>query len=142
MSRIWFVAIAAGLILLGVTGTASAAVPVCAPDPALYELPAGLTWLNPRAPCTDADGDAITVQVTDPPDHGTLQPDGTQPIDAKRFYTANANAAGIRDSMKFVAVANGEQANEFQADVWILPAHSAPVCKELAVAVQRSEEHT
>jgi len=136
MSRIWFVAIAAGLILLGVTGTASAAVPVCAPDPALYELPAGLTWLNPRAPCTDADGDAITVQVVDPPDHGTLAPGGAQPIDAKRFYTANADAAGMRDSMKFVAVANGEQSNEFQVDVWILPAHSAPVCKDLAVAVQ------
>lgn len=135
-SKIWFVNIAGGLLLLGVPGTASAAAPVCAADPALYELPAGLTWLNPRAPCTDADGDAITVQVADPPDHGTLQPDGTQPIDAKRFYTANANAAGTRDSMKFVAVANGEQSNEFQVDVWILPAHSAPACNDLALSVR------
>jgi hypothetical protein len=136
VSRIWFINVAAGLLLLSVPGTASAAAPVCAADPALYELPAGLTWLNPRAPCTDADGDAITVQVADPPDHGTLQPGGAQPIDAKRFYTANADAAGIRDSMKFVAVANGEQSNEFQVDVWILPAHSAPACKDLALAVQ------
>lgn len=136
VSRIWFVSVAAGLLVLGVTGTARAAAPVCTADPALYELPAGLTWLNPRAPCTDADGDAITVQVVDPPDHGTLKPDGTQPIEAKRFYTANTDAAGIRDSMKFVAVANGEQSNEFQVDVWILPAHSAPVCRDLALAVQ------
>jgi hypothetical protein len=136
VSRIWFVSVAAGLLLLSAPGSASAAAPVCAADVALYELPAGLTWLNPRAPCTDADGDAITVQVVDGPDHGTLAPAGTQPIDAKRFYTANPDAAGTRDSMKFVAVANGEQSNEFQVDVWILPAHSAPVCKDLAVAVQ------
>jgi hypothetical protein len=136
VSRIWFVSVAAGFLLLSAPGSASAAAPVCAADVALYELPAGLTWLNPRAPCTDADGDAITVQVVDPPDHGTLAPDGTQPIDAKRFYTASPDAAGTRDSMKFVAVANGEQSNEFQVDVWILPAHSAPVCKDLAVTVQ------
>jgi hypothetical protein len=101
-----------------------------------YELPAGLTWLNPRAPCTDADGDAITIEVVDPPDFGTLQPDGTQPIEMERFYTAKADAAGNRDTMKFVAVANGERSNEFQVDVWILPAHSEPVCKDVAIAVQ------
>ena len=136
MSRIWFVSVAAGLFLLGVPASATAAAPVCAADPALYELPAGLTWLNPRAPCTDADGDAITIQIADPPDFGSLAPDGPQPIDARRFYTANANAAGNRDSMKFVAVANGEQSNAFQIDVWILPAHHPPACKDLAVSVR------
>jgi hypothetical protein len=137
MSRIWFVSLtAAGLLLLAVPASAPAAAPVCAADPALYELPAGLTWLNPRAPCTDADGDAITVEVADPPDFGSLSPDDPQPIDARRLYTAKADAAGNRDSMKFVAVANGERSNEFQVDVWILPAHQPPVCKDLAVSVR------
>lgn len=136
MSRISFATVAAVLFLLAVPAAASAAAPVCAADPALYELPAGLTWLNPRAPCTDADGDAITIEVADAPDFGSLSPGGAQPIDARRFYTAAAGAAGNRDSMKFVAVANGEQSNEFQVDVWILPAHHAPVCKDLAVSVR------
>jgi hypothetical protein len=136
MSRIWFVSVAAGLVLLGVPTSATAAAPVCAADAALYELPAGLTWLNPRAPCEDADGDAITVEVADPPDFGRLSPDGPQPIDARRFYSANADAAGNRDSMKFVAVANGERSNEFQVDVWILPPHQPPVCKDLAVSAR------
>ena len=40
--------------------------------------------------------------------------------------------------MKFRAVtpANGEVSDEFQIDVWILPANSAPVCKDLALNVQ------
>jgi hypothetical protein len=136
MSRISLISIAAGLLLLVLPGAANAAAPVCAPDPALYELPAGLTWLNPQAPCTDADGDAITIEVVDAPDHGTLQPSDPQPINVRRFYTANAGAAGNRDSMKFAAVANGERSNEFQVDVWILPTHTAPVCKDLAVSVR------
>jgi hypothetical protein len=136
MSRICFAGIAAGLLLPGLPGTSSAAAPVCTADPALYELPAGLTWTNPRAPCSDADGDAITIEVVDPPDYGTLQPDGAQAIDVRRLYTAKPDAAGNRDSMKFVAVANGEQSNEFQVDVWILPAHSAPVCTDLAITVR------
>ena len=136
MSRIWFVAVAAGLLLLGVPTSAIAAAPVCAADAALYELAAGLTWLNPPAPCVDADGDAITIEVADPPDFGSLSPNGPQPIDTRRFYTAKADAAGNRDSMKFVAVANGERSNEFQVDVWILPAHHPPICKDLAVAVR------
>ena len=62
-SRVWLVSVVAGLLLLGVPGTASAAAPQCTPEPSLYQLPAGLTWLNPRAPCTDEDGDPITVDV-------------------------------------------------------------------------------
>jgi Big-like domain-containing protein len=136
MSRISFATVAAVLFLLAVPSVAPAAAPVCTADPALYELPAGLTWLNPRAPCTDADGDAITIEVADPPDFGSLSPADPQSIDARRFYTAKADAAGNRDSMKFVAVANGERSNEFQIDVWILPAHQPPVCKDLAVSVR------
>jgi Bacterial Ig domain len=136
MSRIPFATVAAVLFLLAVPAVAPAAAPTCSADAALYELPAGLTWLNPRAPCTDADGDAITIEVADAPDFGSLSPDGAQPIDARRFYTAKADAAGNRDSMKFVAVANGERSNEFQVDVWILPAHQPPVCQDLAVSVR------
>jgi hypothetical protein len=136
-SKVWGISVVAGFLLaLAVPGTASAAAPQCAADPALYELPAGLTWLNPRAPCTDADGDAITIDVVDPPDFGTLSPAGAQPIDARRSYTANADAAGKRDSMKFVATAKGEQSSPFQVDVWILPRHSAPVCQDVAVSVR------
>ena len=137
MMRVWFISsVVGGLLALCVPGTAIGAAPQCAADPALYQLPAGLTWLNPRAPCTDADGDAITVEVVDPPDFGTLAPDGPQPIGVERWYTAKPDAAGNRDSMTFVAVANGERSNEFQVDVWILPAHSAPVCKDRALTVK------
>jgi hypothetical protein len=133
---IWFVSGVAVLCALCLPRAASAAAPRCAADASLYELPAGLTWLNPRAPCTDADGDAITIEVVDPPKFGTLNPDGAQPIGVERWYTANPDAAGNRDSMKFVAVANGERSNEFQTDVWILPAHGAPVCNDVRLNVQ------
>src|SRR3954464_14014361 len=117
MSRISFATVAAVLFLLALPAAAPPAAPVCTADPALYELPAGLTWLNPRAPCTDADGDSMTIEVVDPPKFGTLNPGGAQPIGVERWYTANPNAAGNRDSMKFVAVANGERSNEFQVEV-------------------------
>jgi hypothetical protein len=135
-SKLWFVSVIAGALLVVVPSTAAGAAPQCAADDALYSLPAGLTWLNPRAPCEDADGDAITVEVVDGPDFGTLQPEGAQPIDVERFYSANADAAGNRDSMTFVAVANGERSNEFKVDVWILPTHTPPACKDIAVKVQ------
>ena len=134
--KLWFVGVLAGLLLAVVPSTAAAAAPQCTVEPALYSLPAGLTWLNPQAPCTDADGDAITVEVVDGPDFGTLQPDGAQPIGIKRFYSAKGDAAGNRDSMKFVAVANGERSNVFQVDVWILPPHMPPACKDVAVRVR------
>src|SRR4051794_39561496 len=132
----WSVSGVAALCALCLPRAASAAVPQCAAEPSLYELPAGLTWLNPRAPCTDANGDTITVEVVDPPKFGTLNPGGAQPIGAQRWYTAKPDAAGNRDSMTFAAVANGERSNEFQVDVWILPPHSAPVCKDVALDVQ------
>jgi hypothetical protein len=132
----WFVSGVAALCALCLPQAASAAAPQCAAEPSLYELPAGLTWLNPRAPCTDADGDAITVEVVEPPKFGTLSPAGTQPIGVERRYKANPNAAGNRDSMTFAAVANGERSNEFEVDVWILPAHSAPMCNDVRLNVQ------
>lgn len=132
----WFVSGVAVLCALCLPRAASAAAPQCEADASLYELPAGLTWLNPRAPCTDADSDPITIEVVDPPKVGTLNPDGAQPIGVERWYKANPDAAGNRESMKFVAVANGERSNEFQVDVWILPAHSAPVCNDVRLNVQ------
>ncbi len=138
----WLVSGVAAVCPLCLPRAASAAAPQCAAEPSLYELPAGLTWLNPRAPCTDADGDPITVEVVDPPKFGTLAPDGVQPIGAQRWYTAKPNAAGNRDSMTFAAVANGERSNEFEVDVWILPVHSAPVCNDIELNVQAGSSVT
>jgi hypothetical protein len=136
VSRLWFVSFVAGSILLGVPATASAAAPVCPTQARLYQLPAGLTWTHPRPNCTDADGDPIEIRITDEPEFGTFDPPGQIPIDQVRTYTAKADAANNRDVIKFVAVAGGEESNEFQVDVWILPAHSAPVCKDLALNMQ------
>ena len=38
--------------------------------------------------------------------------------------------------MTFVAHAGGEKSKQFSVEVWILPTHYAPVCKDLAVTVQ------
>jgi hypothetical protein len=137
--RLWYVSLAIGVALLLVPSTASAAPPVCEGGAFLYALPAGLTHLNPRADCTDADGDAITIEVRTPPHLGTLSPEGTVPIGELRFYTANADAATLpapRDTMTFVAHAGGEESNPIRLDVQILPPDQAPVCQDLAVSVE------
>jgi Bacterial Ig domain len=134
--RLWYVGLAIGIAMLLVPASANAAPPVCKGGPFLYDLPAGLTHVNPRAPCTDADGDAITIEVLTAPHLGTLSPAGTIPINEIRFYTANADAANLpapRDTMTFVAVAGGEQSNPVRIDVRIKPPDSAPVCDDLAV---------
>ena len=145
VSRLWFVGVVAGFVLFGAPGTASAEAPKCPTTTRLYELPAGLTWPHPRAACTDADNDPIKIMLTDPPEFGTFDPpfklpfnspDNLISIDTELEYTANADAAGNRDVMKFKAVAGGEESNEFEIDVWILPANSLPVCKDLALNVQ------
>jgi hypothetical protein len=138
VSRLWLLSVVAGFILLGGPGTASAAPPVCdEPERVLYQLPAGLKWTHPRASCTDPDGDPIRIEISEPSEFGTFDPPGRIPIDAVRTYQANADAAGKRDSMKFRAVtANGDASDEFQVDVWILPANSAPACNDLALTVQ------
>jgi len=124
------------LVLLAIPGTASAAAPQCEVGPFLYQLPAGSTWTTPRLPCTDADGDALSVEITDAPEFGTFDPSGALPIDAFRHYTANPGATGTRDSMKLRAVANGEASEEVTWDVWILPPNRAPACSDLALSVQ------
>jgi Bacterial Ig domain len=137
VSRLWFGSVVAGFVLFGAAGTASAAPPTCTDSArVLYQLPAGLQWTHPRARCTDADGDPISIEITDQPDFGTFDPAGTIPIDQIRTYKANEDAAGKRDSMKWRAVTADGMSDEYQVDVWILPAHSAPVCNDLSLSVQ------
>lgn len=138
MNRVWYASLAIAVALLLHAAPARAAAPVCNGGPFLYALPAGLTHVEPRAPCTDADGDPITVNVTVPPHFGTLSPAGALPIGTVRFYTANADAANTpnpRDTMTFVATAGGEQSNTFRVDVKILPPDNAPVCTNVAATV-------
>jgi Bacterial Ig domain len=137
VSRLWFVSAVAGLVLIGVPATASAAAPECdEPARVLYQLPAGVKWTHPRADCLDADGDPITIEITQQPTYGTFDPADPLPIDDARFYTAKADAAGQRDTLKWRAVTQDGATGEFQVDVWILPANSAPACKDLALSVQ------
>jgi Bacterial Ig domain len=136
--RLWYASLAIGIAMLLMPGSASASLPVCDGGPFLYDLPAGQTHVNPRAPCTDADGDPITIEVRTPPHLGTLSPAGTIPIGEIRFYTANADAGNLpapRDTMTFVAHAGGEESTPVTVDVRIKPPDHAPVCDDLAVAV-------
>lgn len=138
MNRVWYASLAIAVALLLHAAPARAAAPVCNGGPFLYALPAGLTHVEPRAPCTDADGDPITVDATVPPHLGTLSPAGALPIDTVRFYTAHADAASTpnpRDTMTFAATAGGEQSNTFRVDVKILPPDNAPVCTNVAATV-------
>jgi Big-like domain-containing protein len=139
---LWYVSLAIGIAMLVLPAAASAAPPVCEAGPFLYDLPAGLTHANPRAPCTDADGDAITVEPTVLPHLGTLSPSGSIPIGDVRFYTANASAATLpapRDTMTFVAHAGGETSNPYTIDVKILPGNHPPVCNDLTVTVKSGQ---
>jgi Bacterial Ig domain len=137
VSRLWFGSVVAGLVLFGAAGTASAAPPTCdEPARVLYQLPAGTKWTHPRADCTDPDGDAISIEISEPPKFGKFDPPGTIPIDDVRFYTANPDAAGNRDTMKWRAVTRDGMSDPFQVDVWILPANSQPTCSDLALNVQ------
>ena len=138
MNRVWYASLAIAVALLLHAAPARAAAPVCDAGPFLYALPAGLTHVEPRAPCTDADGDPITVDVTVPPHLGTLSPAGALPIGTVRFYTANADAASTpnpRDTMTFVATAGGEQSSPMRVDVKILPPDNAPVCTDVTATV-------
>jgi hypothetical protein len=140
--RLWYVSLVIGIAMLVVPSAASAAPPVCATGPFLYALPAGLTHVNPRAPCTDADGDAITIEPTVLPHLGVLSPAGAIAIGEVRFYTANASAASLpspRDTMTFVAHAGGQTSNPFTIDVVILPTNHAPVCSDPAVTVKSGQ---
>src|SRR3954470_10272572 len=120
--------LAACLAVLLLPASASAAAPVCSPATGLEaDVQAGEFINLPQAPCTDADGDPISIQITQSAAHGTLEPPGTQPIAAPRRYTADADAGGQTDVIKFVAVANSESSNEATLQIDISENH-APVC--------------
>ena len=128
MNRRIYGVLAAGLVTLAWPASAHAAAPVCSPATGLAaSVQAGEFIHLPPAPCSDADGDAIEIELTQAPIHGTLTPPGTQPIGTQRTYTADADAGGQTDVIKFRAVAGGESSNEATLDIDITPNH-APVC--------------
>jgi hypothetical protein len=137
--RLWWTTLAAGFLVLVFAQAASAAAPVC--DTALRQvsIPAGSSHENPRAPCTDDDNDAITIQTVTAPSHGTLTPSGDVSIDDPQTYTAAADAAGTTDTMTFRAVAGGEQSADFSIEVQIGEPDQAPVCNDATATVQSGE---
>lgn len=91
---------------LAMPAGADAAAPTCdVPSDFQLDMEAGQTISVPTPPCSDADGDPISIEVTQQPAHATLSPSGTAPLDTGRTLTANS--AGD-DSMAFRAVAAGE----------------------------------
>lgn len=107
---------------------ASAAPPACSPATGLVaNVQAGESIVLPAPPCTDPENDPISIEVTQAPTLGTLDPAGTQPIATQRTYTADADAGGATDTIKFRAVAGGENSNEATLEIHIGDNH-APVC--------------
>ena len=107
---------------------ASAAPPACSPATGLVaNVQAGESIVLPAPPCTDPEDDPISIEVTQAPTLGTLDPAGTQPIATQRTYTADADAGGATDTIKFRAVAGGENSNEATLEIHIGDNH-APVC--------------
>ena len=143
MSRCRLRAVASCLLAIPllVPATASAVPPVCEPATGLEaNVQAGDSIDLPAAPCTDDDGDAIDIEVTMGPAHGTLDPSGTQPIGTQRTYTADVDAGGEVDVIKFRAVAGGENSNEATLEINI-GANHPPVClTPLRTSVESGQE--
>ena len=126
-ARFWsFAALSVAAVLLAPV-TASAAPPACNP-PSGYvaNVQAGETITLPAPPCSDPDNDPVTIHPTQGPSHGTVDPSGDAPI-GTRDYTADADAGGLDDVLKFVARANGEDSAEATLTIHIATNH-APVC--------------
>jgi hypothetical protein len=112
--------IAAASALVALPAVATAAPPSCAvPGDFSITIEAGQSLALPSAPCSDADGDAVQIEITRQPVHGTLTPSGTLPIDAARTYTAGSPGS---DSIGFRAVAGGEVSPEETVTVVVTPA--------------------
>ena len=120
-------------VLIG-PADASAVPPSCVNEPQMVSLPAGVTSVSPTGACIDIDGDSIAIEITDPPDFGTLLPPGTIPIEEQRRYTSNADAEGKTDVIRYRAVAAGEVSNEVTVEVHIGPANRPPVCTDVAIS--------
>ena len=111
---------AAVLVLVTLPATASAAPPTCnVPADFSVTVEAGQSVTFSDIPCTDPDGDAIQIEVTRQPVHGTLSPSGTLPIDVDRTYTAGSPGS---DSIGFRAVAGGEASPEYVVPITVTPA--------------------
>ena len=115
------VALAATVLALAVLpAAASAAPPTCdVPDGFSVTVEAGQTITFSDIPCSDPDGDAIQIEVTRQPTHGTLSPPGTTPIDVARTYTAGSPGT---DVIGFRAVAGGEASAEETVTIVVTPA--------------------
>ena len=126
------------LILLALPASAAADPPVCDPLTGLEaSVRAGESITMPTAPCFDPDGDDVSIKVTQEPIHGTLDPEGELPIATARTYTADADAGGLTDTIKFRAIAGGEESDEATLEIDISAPNHAPVCPghvELEVA--------
>ena len=123
-------AVAACLMLttLVVPAAASAAPPTCSPATGLEaEVQAGESITLPAAPCTDSDGDAVSIEITQEPSSRAAGAH-RDPTDRGRAHVpANPDAGGLSDTIKFRAVAGGENSNEATFEIHISVNH-APVC--------------
>lgn len=110
-TRLVVAALAAAGGLLALPSMSAAAPPTCSVPPgSVLTITAGETIVLPTAPCNDPDGDPIQIEITRRPEHGTLSPDGTLPLDAARSFTATSAGA---DAVGFRALAGGERSDEY-----------------------------
>jgi hypothetical protein len=108
------------LALVAMPATAAAAPPTCnVPDDFSVTIEAGQSSTFSEVPCSDPDGDAIQIEITRQPTHGTLSPSGTLPIDVDRTYTAGSPGT---DVIGFRALAGGEASAEETVSITITPA--------------------
>jgi dipeptidyl aminopeptidase/acylaminoacyl peptidase len=87
-----------GAISMGTPATAAAASPQCLTN-LVANVFAGNPTVLPPAPCSDPDGDSLTIIVVGGPSHGTLS---AQAADGTRTYTAEASYTGS-DVVRFKA---------------------------------------
>jgi Bacterial Ig domain len=83
---------------IGLAQPAVAAPPQCLTN-LVANVFAGNPTVLPPAPCSDPDGDALTLILVSGPDHGVL---GPQAADGSRIYTAAADYVG-NDVVRFKA---------------------------------------
>ena len=114
-------ALAAAVLALVALPTAAAAAPPSCTVPGDFSVTveAGQSYTFSEVPCTDPDGDAVQIEVTRQPVHGTLTPSGTLPVDADRTYTAGSPGS---DSIGFRALAGGEASPEYSVPITVTPA--------------------